>query len=73
MDPEARREAEKYDNPIPSRELILQLLENRGAPATRAQLQQEFGLPVKLVGLGEGIDDLEAFDPDDFIEGVFEE
>ena len=44
MDPEARREAEKYDNPIPSRELILQLLENRGAPATRAQLQQEFGL-----------------------------
>ena len=26
QDPEARREAEKYDNPIPSRELILQLL-----------------------------------------------
>ncbi|GGE32722.1 ribonuclease R [Halopseudomonas oceani] len=44
LDPEARREAEKYDNPIPSRELILHLLESRGAPATRAQLQQEFGL-----------------------------
>ena len=44
LDPEARREAEKYDNPIPSRELILRLLESRGAPATRAQLQQEFGL-----------------------------
>ena len=44
QDPEARREAEKYDNPIPSRELILQLLETRGAPATRAQLQQEFAL-----------------------------
>ncbi len=44
LDPEARREAEKYDNPIPSRELILKLLEERGAPATRAQLQDEFGL-----------------------------
>ncbi|WP_150303052.1 ribonuclease R [Pseudomonas saliphila] len=44
QDPAAQREAEKYDNPIPSRELILQLLEERGAPATRAQLQQEFGL-----------------------------
>src|SRR5690606_12729835 len=44
MDPAAQREAEKYENPIPSRELILKLLAERGAPATRAQLQQEFGL-----------------------------
>jgi len=44
LDPAAQREAEKYDNPIPSRELILKLLAERGAPATRAQLQQEFGL-----------------------------
>lgn len=44
LDPAAQREAEKYSNPIPSRELILSLLAERGAPATRAQLQQEFGL-----------------------------
>ncbi|HDZ57015.1 MAG TPA: ribonuclease R [Pseudomonas xinjiangensis] len=44
QDPAAQREAEKYDNPIPSRELILQLLEERGAPATRSELQNEFGL-----------------------------
>ena len=36
-------------------------------------LQQEFGLPVKLVGSGEGVDDLSDFDPGDFVEGVFEE
>jgi fused signal recognition particle receptor len=35
-------------------------------------LQEEFGLPVKLVGRGEGLDDLEVFDPDDFLKGVFE-
>ena len=35
LDPEAAREAEKYDNPIPSRELILQRLADRGEPAAR--------------------------------------
>ncbi|MDQ7914588.1 ribonuclease R [Pseudomonas sp. 102515] len=44
LDPEAAREAEKYDNPIPSRELILAHLADRGAPATRSQLAEEFGL-----------------------------
>jgi len=34
LDPEAAREAEKYENPIPSRELILQHLADRGSPAT---------------------------------------
>jgi ribonuclease R len=44
LDPEAAREAEKYENPIPSRELILAHLAERGAPATRAQLLEELGL-----------------------------
>lgn len=44
LDPEAAREAEKYENPIPSRELILLRLDERGAPATREQLIEEFGL-----------------------------
>ena len=44
LDPEAAREAEKYDNPIPSRELILQRLADRGEPAAREELAKEFGL-----------------------------
>jgi ribonuclease R len=44
LDPEAAREAEKYDNPIPSRELILKRLDERGAPASREQLVDDFGL-----------------------------
>ncbi|TWI52382.1 ribonuclease R [Pseudomonas duriflava] len=44
LDPEAAREAEKYDNPVPSRELILKHLAERGAPASRTQLIEEFGL-----------------------------
>ena len=40
----AAREAEKYENPIPSRELILQHLGERGSPAAREELVEEFGL-----------------------------
>jgi ribonuclease R len=47
LDPEAAREAEKYDNPIPSRELILQQLADRGEPAAREQLVAEFGLTTE--------------------------
>ncbi len=34
-------------------------------------VQRELGLPVKLVGLGEEIDDLAPFDPELFVEGLF--
>ena len=37
-DPHFEREAQKYDNPIPSREYILELLQQRSSPATKAEL-----------------------------------
>jgi fused signal recognition particle receptor len=36
-------------------------------------IETELGLPVKLVGLGETINDLVAFDPVEFIEALFSE
>jgi fused signal recognition particle receptor len=33
----------------------------------------ELGLPVRFVGIGEGVDDLRPFDPDLFVEALFEE
>ncbi len=43
-DPDAGLEAGKYENPVPSRALISQHLENRGAPAHYELLVEEFGL-----------------------------
>ena len=31
---------------------------------------EELGLPIKWVGLGEGLDDLEPFDPEAFAEAL---
>jgi len=33
-------------------------------------VQRQLGIPVKLVGLGEGIEDLKVFDPDDYVDGM---
>ncbi|MDR7869917.1 MAG: signal recognition particle-docking protein FtsY [Tissierellaceae bacterium] len=35
-------------------------------------LQAELGLPVKLIGVGEGIDDLQPFIVDDFVDAIFD-
>ncbi|MEO7073398.1 MAG: VacB/RNase II family 3'-5' exoribonuclease, partial [Rhodanobacter sp.] len=51
-DPQAEREARRYDRPIPSREAILALLEERGELLTEARI-------AEALGIGEDID-LEA-------------
>ncbi len=43
-DPYAQREAEKYENPIPSRELILQFIEHAGKPLHREEIAEAFAL-----------------------------
>jgi fused signal recognition particle receptor len=35
-------------------------------------IAQELGVPVKLIGIGEGIEDLRPFDPDDFARAILE-
>lgn len=44
LDPFAERESQKYENPIPSREFILEHLAERGRPATQHELEEELGL-----------------------------
>ena len=34
-------------------------------------IQSQLGIPVKLVGLGEGAEDLIPFDADEFVEALF--
>lgn len=43
-DPHAKRESSKYDNPIPSREFILEQLENAGEPLNRESIASLLGL-----------------------------
>jgi fused signal recognition particle receptor len=36
-------------------------------------IAHDLKLPIRYVGVGEGIDDLLPFDPDAYVDGLFEE
>ena len=42
-----------------------------GSAELALAIQSTLGIPIKLVGLGESVDDLVAFDPDEFVEALF--
>ena len=52
--------------------IILTKLDGTAKGGIVLTIADEFDMPVKYVGLGEGIEDLKEFDPDDFAKGIFE-
>lgn len=50
--------------------IVLAKLDGSAKGGVVLPIQEQFGLPVKFVGLGEGIEDLTPFDPDSFAEGL---
>lgn len=53
--------------------LVLTKLDGTAKGGIVLAIRNELHLPVKLVGLGEAIDDLEPFNPNDFVIGLFKE
>jgi fused signal recognition particle receptor len=53
--------------------IILAKLDGSAKGGVILPIHQQFGLPVKFVGLGEGIDDLAPFDPASFAAALFSE
>lgn len=51
--------------------LVLTKLDGTAKGGIVLAIRNELHLPVKLVGLGEGINDLEVFNPNDFVMGLF--
>lgn len=52
--------------------VILSKLDGSAKGGIVFAIETELGIPVKLVGLGETIDDLVAFDPDEFVNALFD-
>jgi fused signal recognition particle receptor len=52
--------------------IVLTKLDGSAKGGIVVQVQRELGVPVKLVGLGEGPDDLAPFDPEAFVDALLE-
>ena len=51
--------------------IILAKLDGTAKGGAVVAIKRELGLPVKYVGVGEKLPDLEVFDPDAFVDGLF--
>ena len=51
--------------------VVLTKLDGTAKGGIALAIQTELGIPIKLVGLGEGMDDLITFDPDEYVDALF--
>jgi len=52
--------------------IVLTKLDGTAKGGIIVAIKHELGIPVKLIGVGEGTDDLRPFDPNEFVEALFE-
>ncbi len=53
--------------------IVLTKLDGTAKGGIVVAIHQEFGIPVKYVGVGESLDDLKPFRPEEFVKALFEE
>ncbi len=52
--------------------IVLTKLDGTAKGGIVVSVQRELGVPVKLVGLGEGPDDLAVFEPETFVDAIID-
>lgn len=64
-------QAENFKKAVNCSGIILTKLDGTAKGGAIFSIKQKLGLPVKFVGVGEKLDDLEPFDPDSYVEALF--
>jgi fused signal recognition particle receptor len=66
-------QAKQFGEAIHCTGIVLTKLDGTAKGGVVLAIRQQLGFPVKYVGVGEQIDDLQLFDPDSFVEALFAE
>lgn len=69
----AVNQAKEFNEAIDLTGIFLSKLDGTARGGIVIAIHEAIGIPVKLIGIGETLDDVEPFDPDAFIEAMFEE
>jgi len=64
-------QAQQFTEAVDVTGVVLTKLDGSAKGGIVLAIQQQLGIPVKLVGLGEAIGDLVEFDPDEFTDALF--
>lgn len=66
------QQAKVFQEAVDLTSVALTKLDGSAKGAIVIAISKEMNLPVKLIGVGEKMEDLKAFNPDDFINAIFE-
>ena len=69
----AVNQAREFKNAAGITGIVLTKLDGTARGGVVLAVRQDLDVPVKYVGVGEGLDDLQPFDPEDFARGLFTE
>ncbi|MGV3525930.1 MAG: signal recognition particle-docking protein FtsY [Candidatus Sericytochromatia bacterium] len=67
------RQAEVFAKAVPLSSLILTKLDGTAKGGVIFGIKRELGIPIKLLGVGEHLGDLQEFDPKSFVQALFSE
>jgi fused signal recognition particle receptor len=67
----ALRQAELFNETIGVTGIALTKLDGTAKGGIILAIKKGLGIPIRLIGVGEGIDDLRDFDPKEFVEALF--
>jgi fused signal recognition particle receptor len=65
-------QAREFNRAVPVTGLVLAKLDSSAKGGAVIAIEGELGVPAKLAGVGEGIEDLAPFEPEPFIRSLFE-
>jgi fused signal recognition particle receptor len=65
------RQAKEFAAAVDVSGIVLTKLDGTAKGGIAVAIASELGIPIKLVGIGEGVDDLQPFDADDFLQALF--
>ena len=68
----ALRQAKIFNEAVGLTGIVLTKLDGTAKGGIIFAIQKEVNIPVKLIGIGEGVEDLRDFDPRDFVSALFE-
>jgi fused signal recognition particle receptor len=66
------RQAKLFQDTVDVTGIVLTKLDGTAKGGIALAIAEELGLPVKLIGIGESLEDLRPFDPDDFARALLE-
>ncbi|MCB0878309.1 MAG: signal recognition particle-docking protein FtsY, partial [Thermoleophilia bacterium] len=65
------RQAKEFAAAVDVSGVVLTKLDGTSKGGIAVAIANELDIPIKLVGIGEGVEDLQPFDPDEFLTALF--